>query len=97
MDLPIDEYEAQVRRARQTARQVLACGFISLAVGWLIVVTCAIAWLGFDVPILEVLDIVLAIGVGGILGGIGLYATSRSLGITASRLEIDLETKLRPK
>ena len=48
MDLPIDEYEAQVRRARQTARQVLACGFISLAVGWLIVVTCVIAWLGFE-------------------------------------------------
>jgi len=94
MTLPIEQYRDQVSRARQTARRVQAFAALSWGLGWIVIVGCLIAWLGFQVSLTDTLDVVLAIGVGGLLGGVGLYATSRSLGIAASRLEIDIATKM---
>lgn len=94
MSLPIEQYVDQVAKARQTARRVQVFAAISWAFGWIVIVACLIAWLGFQVSLIDTLDVVLAIGVGGLLGGVGFYATSRSLGIAASRLEIDIATKL---
>lgn len=89
-----EEYAEQVAQARRTARQVQVCAAISWGFGWLVTLVCLIGWLGFHVSLADTLDVFLAIGIGGIIGGVALYATSRSLGLAASRLEIDLRTKL---
>ena len=65
---------------------------VSWWTGWVVIAACLIAWLGFGISILESLEIMLAIGVAGILGGVGLYAQSRNLDLSASRLEIALRT-----
>jgi hypothetical protein len=90
-----DAYAAQVTAARRTAQRVYVFAALSWFVGWAVIVACLVAWLGFGVSLLDSLEILLAIGVAGLLGGVGLYATSRNLSISASRLEIDIATKLR--
>ena len=94
MSLPIEQYRNQVAKARQTARRVQAFAALSWGLGWVVILGCLVAWLGYRVSLTDTLDILLAIGVGGLIGGVGLYATSRSLGIAASRLEIDIATKM---
>ena len=88
MSLPAEDYAAQVAGARRTARRVHLFAAVSWFAGWGVVVACFVAWLGFGVSLLESLEIVLAIGVAGILGGVGLYAQARNLTLSASRLEI---------
>lgn len=93
MSLPGEDYAAQVAGARRTARRVHLGAAVSWFSGWAVIVGCFAAWLGFGVSLLESLEIVLAIGVAGILGGVGLYAQSRNLSLSASRLEIALASK----
>jgi hypothetical protein len=93
MSLPGRDYAAQIAGARRTARRVHIFAAISWFCGWAVIAVCLIAWLGFGVSILDSLEIMLAIGVAGLLGGVGLYAQSRNLDLSASRLEIALEPK----
>jgi len=88
MGVPADEYVAEIARARRTARRVWVCAAASWWTGWAVIAACLIAWLGWSISILESLEIMLAIGVAGILGGVGLYSQSRNLDLSASRLEI---------
>lgn len=90
MTSPAGDYAAQIAGARRTARRVYLFAALSWWAGWVVIVACLIAWLGFDVSILDSLEIVLAIGVAGLLGGVGLYAQSRNLDLSAARLEIAL-------
>lgn len=93
MTRPLEEYVAQIARARRTSRRVAIFAAISWGIGWVVIVACIIAWLGFGVSIIDSLEILLAIGVAGLLGGVGLYAQSRNLDLSASRLEIALPTR----
>lgn len=93
MTRPVEEYAAQIARARRTSRRVAIFAAISWGTGWIVIIACVIAWLGFGISILESLEIMLAIGVAGILGGVGLYAQSRNLDLSASRLEITLASQ----
>lgn len=90
MSLPLADYAAQIAGARRTARRVSVFAALSWWAGWGVIVACLVAWLGFDVSILDSLEIILAIGVAGLLGGVGLYAQSRNLDLSATRLEIAL-------
>jgi len=83
-------YVAQIAAARGTARRVYLFAAASWFAGWLVIIGCLVAWLAFEVDLLESLEIILAIGVAGVLGGVGLYATSRNLDLSASRLELAL-------
>ncbi|MFZ8910840.1 MAG: hypothetical protein ACO20A_09325 [Candidatus Nanopelagicales bacterium] len=94
MALPIEDYTAQVTAARRISRWVGIFAAISWSTGWLVIIACLVAWLAFGASLIDSLEIILVIGVAGVIGGDGLYATSRSLGIAASRLEIDIATKL---
>ena len=88
MGTPTEDYTAQVARARRTAWWVSIAAALSWWAGWIVIASCLIAWLAFGISLLETLDVVLTIGVVSVLGGIGLYATSRNLELSASRLEI---------
>ena len=90
MTRPVEDYIAQIARARRTARRVAVFAAISWGTGWIVIAACIVAWLAFGVSILDSLEIMLAIGVAGLLGGVGLYAQSRNLDLSASRLEIAL-------
>jgi len=93
MTRPVEEYTAQITRARHTSRRVAVFAAVSWSTGWIVIIACIIAWLGFGVSILDSLEIMLAIGVAGLLAGVGLYAQSRNLDLSASRLEIALAPK----
>lgn len=82
------EYAEQIGAARRTARRVFLFAALSWWSGWIVIAGCLVASLGFGVSLLETLEILLAIGVAGLLGGVGLYATSRNLDLSASRLEL---------
>lgn len=94
MVMSADDYREQVARARRTARQVLIYGWLSFIGGWLIVVGAIVAWLAFKQPLSDALDVLLVAGLGSVIGGVALYATSNNLAVSASRLEIDAVTKL---
>ena len=93
MTRPMADYAEQIARARRTSRRVAIFAAISWGTGWIVIIACIIAWLAFGVSILDSLEIMLAIGVAGLLGGVGLYAQSRNLDLSASRLEIALAPK----
>lgn len=93
MTRPVEEYTVQIARARRTSRRVAVFAAVSWSTGWIVIIACIIAWLGFGVSILDSLEIMLAIGVAGLLAGVGLYAQSRNLDLSASRLEIALAPK----
>ena len=93
MTQSVEEYAEQIARARRTSRRVAIFAAISWGTGWIVIIACVVAWLGFGVSILDSLEIMLAIGVAGLLGGVGLYAQSRNLDLSASRLEIALSPK----
>lgn len=93
MTRPAEEYTAQIARARRTSRRVAVFAAVSWGTGWIVIIACAIAWLGFGISILDSLEIMVAIGVAGLLAGVGLYAQSRNLDLSASRLEIALAPK----
>ena len=84
------DYAGQIAAARRTARRVHVFAAASWFAGWLVIIGCLVAWFGFGVSLLDSLEIVLAIGVAGLLGGVGLYAQSRNLDLSASRLELAL-------
>ena len=90
MSTQAGEYAAQIAAARRTAQRVFVFAALSWWSGWIVIVGCFVAWLGFGVSLLDSLEILLAIGVAGLLGGVGLYATSRNLDLSASRLELAL-------
>lgn len=90
MTPPAQAYADQIAGARRTAQRVYVFAALSWWSGWIVIIGCLIAWLAFDISILDSLDIVMAIGVAGLLGGVGLYAQSRNLELSASRLEIAL-------
>lgn len=94
MDAGAAAYLAQVDAARRTSRLVRGYATFSFFGGWLIVVAALVAWLAFDQPLDQALDLLLVAGLGSVIGGVALYATSRNLAISASRLEIDVRTKL---
>ncbi len=94
MVMSAEEYRQQVERARRTSRQVLIYGGVSFFGGWLIVAGAIVAWLGFKQPLGDALDVLLVAGLGSVIGGVALYATSNNLAVSASRLEIDAVTKL---
>ena len=71
MTRPVEEYAAQIARARRTSRRVAVFAAISWGAGWIVIIACIIAWLGFGVSILDSLEVMLAIGVAGLLGGVG--------------------------
>ena len=93
MTQPVADYAEQIARARRTSRRVAVFAAISWGTGWIVIIACVVAWLGFGISILDSLEIMLAIGVAGLLGGVGLYAQSRNLDLSASRLEIALAPK----
>ena len=93
MTRPVEEYAAQIARARRTSRRVAVFAAISWGTGWIVIIACVVAWLGFGVSILDSLEIMLASGLAGRLGGVGLNAQSRNLDLSASRLEIALAPK----
>ena len=93
MGLPVGDYADQIAGARRTARRVHIFAAVSWFSGWIVIAGCLIAWIGFGVSILDSLEIMLAIGVAGLLGGVGLYAQGRNLDLSASRLEIALQPK----
>jgi membrane protein YqaA with SNARE-associated domain len=95
MVMSADDYRKQAEGARRTSRQVLIYGGLSFVGGWLIVVGAIVAWLAFKQPLSDALDVLLVAGLGSVIGGVALYATSCNLAISASRLEIDAATKLR--
>ena len=90
MTPPAAAYADQIAGARRTARRVSLFAALSWWSGWIVIIGCLAAWLAFGISILDSLEIILAIGVAGLLGGVGLYAQSRNLDLSASRLEIAL-------
>lgn len=93
MSTKAQEYAEQIAAARQTARRVFIFAALSWWSGWIVIAGCFVASIGFGVSLFETLEILLAIGVAGLLGGVGLYATSRNLNLSASRLELALASQ----
>jgi hypothetical protein len=93
MSTRAEEYTAQIEAARRTARRVFIFAALSWWSGWIVIAGCLVAWLAFGISLLDSLEILLAIGVAGLLGGVGLYATSRNLDLSASRLELAVTSK----
>lgn len=89
------QYEAEVGQARHAARALRVIASVTVVVGVLAIVF-ALAALAVDaLPWDEAENLLWVLGVGSLVSGVVMYGSSWSLRIGASRMEIDLSTKLR--
>lgn len=89
------QYEVEVTQARRTARALRGIGAATFVLGWLAVLLALLALALDALPWDEAENLLWVLGVGSIVSGIAMFATSWSLQINASRMEIDMATKLR--
>jgi hypothetical protein len=89
------QYEHEVANARRTAHALLLIGAVTLVVGLAVLVYAFIAVLFEDIPGDQLENLLGVVGVGSVVSGIAMFATSWNLRISASRLEIDLASKVR--
>jgi len=87
-------YETEVTSARRTAQALLIIAAITFAVGWAAVSYALLILLVEAIPGDQLENLLGVLGVGSIVSGIAMFATSWNLRIGASRLEIDLASKL---
>ena len=92
----VAEYHAEVEQARRTAHALRVIAGITFAAGWATVALAVVALALDALPWDEAENLFLVLGVGGIVSGLAIFATSWSLQINASRMEMDLATKEIP-
>lgn len=87
-------YDDEVARARGTARALRLIAKITVVFGWCAVALALLA-LAFDaLPWDQAENLLWVLGLGSVVSGVVMYGSSWSLQIGASRMEIDLQTKL---
>lgn len=89
-----DEYDVEVAQARRTAHRLRVIAGITFVAGWVIVVFAILALLLEALPWDQAENLLWVLGVGSVVSGVAMFATSWSLQIAASRMEIDISTKL---
>lgn len=77
-------------QARRTAHALRVIAGITFAAGWVAVALAVLALVLEALPLDEAENLLLVLGVGGIVSGVAIFATSWSLQINASRMEMDL-------
>jgi hypothetical protein len=79
--------------SRRVARWLRSFGAIAFVFGWIIVTAAVVSWgtglLGFD----EAVDVLLIIGLGGVLSGVAMQGSAASLRLSATRLELQIESE----
>lgn len=88
------QYEAEVAQARRTARLLRILAVISVAIGGAAALLATLALVVDALPWDEAENLLWVLGAGSIVSGIAMFASSWSLRLNASRMEIDLSTKL---
>ena len=83
-----EDVAAEVAGARRVARHLTAYALVSFVSGWLVVAASLAAWALDYVEFFDAVDVLLAIGFGGVLSGVALYATSWNMRLAATRLEV---------
>ena len=87
-------YEAEVAQARRAAHALRVIAGITVGVG-LAAVLLALLALAFEaLPWDEAENLLWVLGAGSIVSGIVMFGSSWSLRIGASRMEIDIASKL---
>ena len=90
-----EEYDAEVAQARRTAHALRVIAEITFAAGWAAVVL-ALLTLAFDaLPWDQAENLLWVLGFGSVVSGIVMFASSWNLQIGASRMEIDISSKMR--
>ena len=94
MVLNRSQYELEVAHARRAARALRIIAAITLAVGWLAVILAVIAVALEAVPWDQAQNLLWVLGVGSIVSALVMFASSWNLQLSASRMEIDIVSKL---
>lgn len=89
-----EEYEAEVAHARRTAHVLRVIAEITFAAGWVAVVLALLALAFEALPWDQAENLLWVLGFGSVVSGIVMFASSWNLQIGASRMEIDISTKL---
>ncbi|MFM8896906.1 MAG: hypothetical protein ACKOE2_16460 [Actinomycetales bacterium] len=87
-------YETEGASARRTGQALLIIAAVTFAVGWAAVSYALLILLVEAIPGDQLENLLGVLGVGSIVSGIAMFATSWNLRIGASRLAIDLASKL---
>ena len=87
------EYFAEVEQARRTAHALRVIAGITFAAGWVAAALAVLALVLEAIPWDEAENLLLVLGVGGVVSGVAIFATSWSLQINASRMEMDLASR----
>ena len=88
------QYELEVERARRAAHSLRIIAAITLAAGWLVVILAVLALALEAVPWEQAQNLLWVLGVGSIVSGLVMFVSSWNLQISASRMEIDIVSKL---
>ncbi len=85
-----ERYVAEIEQARRAARRLRAWAAASAVVGLMITISGFLLLLTPREDPWEALNAVVFVGLAGIVGAIAMYASSWSVALAASRLELQL-------
>ena len=88
------EYEAEVAHARRTAHALRIIAAVTVVAGCFVVVLALLVLVSEALPWDQAENLLWVLGIGSVVSGIVMFASSWSLQLGASRMEIDLATKL---
>ncbi|MDO9485905.1 MAG: hypothetical protein Q7K25_07565 [Actinomycetota bacterium] len=87
------DYRAEVSNARHAARLLRRGAYATAAIGVLAAIAAVISWItgesGLDVSV----EYFWAFGIATIISGVAFYVSSWSLALSASRLEVQLDSR----
>lgn len=91
-----EQCRALAARAARAARMVRGYAVASFIAGWIVAGASLVALATDVLRFSDAVDILLVIGIGGVISGVALFASSWSLEVAATRLALDIESKSPP-
>ena len=83
----------EVGEARLVARRLRFYGLLTFSAGWVMATVSLVLWVTGRAGFADALDVILLIGLGGVLSGVAMIASGVSLRLNATRLELQLQSE----
>lgn len=90
------DYAAEVDNARHAARLLRRGAYATAAIGILAAIAAVISWITGESGLDASVEYFWAFGIATVISGVAFYVSSWSLALSASRLEVQLNTSNPP-
>ena len=83
----------EVGEARVVARRLRFYGLMTFTAGWVIAGASVLLWVTGQAGFADAVDVILLVGLGGVMSGVAMIASGVNLRLNATRLELQLRSQ----